>query len=274
MNKLQTLILMLLPIMAMLTGCEDKNEPEDKISISLEQLVGIWDATDVQFNNDGKWINITNKSNLAMEIWFYDDNMFYGHGALGTGRGAYTLEGNTIKTYVGGQLYATYVVKWLLDDVAELSMTMDKQSMLIRVKKSKISLYPNDLSLVLYVGNGYGAWESEKMEGNHYIKQNLWFDEYNAHWYISDYTLDANGGWVITFNGEKFRTSSPNEQNTRFDYTYDGKVLILRDDYKHETEWGALVNGNTLTLSNGGQTTLFTKVKYADSKSSPISKKQ
>lgn len=27
MNKLQTLILMLLPIMAMLTGCEDKNEP-------------------------------------------------------------------------------------------------------------------------------------------------------------------------------------------------------------------------------------------------------
>lgn len=38
MNKLQTLILMLLPIMAMLTGCEDKNEPEDKSS----QLIGTW----------------------------------------------------------------------------------------------------------------------------------------------------------------------------------------------------------------------------------------
>ena len=60
---------------------------------------------------------------------------YYGRGALGNGGGTYTISGKTIKTYVDGELYGTYVVKTLSGNHAELSLSMDDSTMEIRATK-------------------------------------------------------------------------------------------------------------------------------------------
>ena len=125
-------MLLFATIIISMTSCsDDKNEPDAGIK---ENIIGTWDATEVKFS-DGDWFDITNQPTLAMSITFNSDGSYYGRGALGNGSGTYTISGKTIKTYVGGELYGTYVVKSLAGNHAELSLSMDGSTMEIRATK-------------------------------------------------------------------------------------------------------------------------------------------
>lgn len=276
MKKLFSLML-LLATMLTFTACNSDDEPEN--GISEDQLIGLWDATAVQFNNDGKWIDITSRPDLALSIKFYEDGSYYGTGALGDGEGTYTLSGNTIKTYIDGELYGTYVVNSLAGDNAELTLTMDGETMGIKAKKSKLNLSPNDPSIIIAKVDGdnisYGDWENETLEGDHFVQQWLTFGLYNdLRWQIRDYTINEKGPYVVTINGKEVRATQ-NSSSTQFlTFSFDGKTLVTRDDNITQTSYGkiyptyeekiysASVVGDKLTISDNSKTTVYTKKIY------------
>lgn len=266
MKKIFSLML-LLATMISLTACGSDNEPS--VSISKDQLVGIWDATAVQFNNDGKWIDITNRPDLALSIYFYEDGEYYGAGALGYGDGTYTLSGNIIRTYIDGELYATYVIDSLTGDIAELSITIGKESMLVRAKKSKISLKPSDPSIVVSKpsstgGTRFGGWRSEVLSGDHYVIQSLCFNDIasDLQWVITDYTINENGIWRVEIDGVSYRATLNSQTITNYLYSFDGKTLVVRDSKTNkEDTYTATITGNKLLLSNGKVVTTFDRIE-------------
>lgn len=131
MKKVFSLMLLLATLMVSFTACsDDKDEPDDIKS----KIIGTWDATSVKLS-DSDWIDISNHPSMSLSITFNSDGSYYGRGALGNGRGTYTVSGKTIKTYVDGELYGTYYVKSLDGKNAELTLTMGSSSMEIRAVK-------------------------------------------------------------------------------------------------------------------------------------------
>ncbi len=131
MKKLLNILLLCAAFGFVFTSCS-KDDDSETIK---EQIIGTWDATEVQFDNDGKWIDITNRPSAAISITFERDGSYYSKGALGNGNGTYTVNGKTIKTYIDGDLIGTYVIKYISDSNAELSLTMGGETMDIRAKK-------------------------------------------------------------------------------------------------------------------------------------------
>lgn len=276
MKKVFSLML-LIATMLTFTACSNDDEPEN--SITKDQLIGLWDATAVQFNKDGKWIDITSRPDLALSITFYEDGSYYGEGALGNGMGTYTFSGNTIKTYIDGELYGAYVVKSLVGDNAELSLTMDDGTMDIKAKKSKFNLSPNDPSIIIAKEEGdfisYGSWKNETLEGDHFVQQWLTFGYYNdLTWRIDDYTINEKGLYVVTINGNEVRAAQNSQTIKHLTFSFDGKTLVTRDDNILQTDYGkiypsyeekvysASVDGDKLTISDNSKTTVYTKKIY------------
>lgn len=276
MRKVFSLML-LLATMLTFTACSSDNEPENGISKS--QLIGLWDATAVQFNNDGKWIDITSRPDLALSITFYENGAYYGAGALGDGEGTYTLNGNTIKTYVDGELYGSYVVNSLIGDEAELTLTMDGETMGIKAKKSKLNLSPNDPSIVIAKEDGdyiyYGDWVNETLEGTHFVQQWLTFGYDNdLKWHTRDYTIDEKGLYVVTIDGKDVRATQNGVYTKYLTFSFDGKTLVTRDDIVTQTNYGVIypsyeekvysasVDGDRLTISDSSKATVYTKKIY------------
>lgn len=268
MKKVFSLML-LLATMLTFTACSSDDEPEN--SISKDQLIGLWDATAVQFNKDGKWIDITSRPDLALSISFYEDGSYYGAGALGDGEGTYTLSGNTIKTYVDGELYGTYTVNSLVNDKAELTLTMDGETMGIKAKKSKISFAPNDLSIVAYNGDPTGnkIWEYNRFEGDKLYQKTIQITEWvymprSGIYTIIDDQVDKLDMFclIIEVDGKKYRALLDSQSSDEdYRYSFDGKTLVLRSyDTKSEVVYSASVSGNKLTISDGKNTEIYTKV--------------
>lgn len=122
--------MLLLATVFAFSACSSDDEPDTGIK---ENIIGTWDATSVKVDNE--WFDITNYPSLAMSITFDSDGSYYGRGALGNGGGTYSISGKTIKTYIDGELYGTYVVKNISSKNAELSLTIDGETMDIRAKK-------------------------------------------------------------------------------------------------------------------------------------------
>lgn len=132
MKKLFSIALLLATLLIAIPACSgDKDEPDGGIK---KDMIGTWDATAVKFS-DSEWLDITNYPSMALSITFKSDDTFYGRGALGNGGGTYTVSGKTIKTYVDGELYATYLVKKVSGNYSELTITMGNSSMDIKATK-------------------------------------------------------------------------------------------------------------------------------------------
>ena len=88
---------------------------------------------------DGEWIDPTSNwlyEDLKFSITFYEDGKYYGKGFFGTGNGTYKTKGNTITTYVDGEIYLTYEVKSLNTTNAEVTMFDNSgDSMQLRLRK-------------------------------------------------------------------------------------------------------------------------------------------
>ncbi len=130
--KKQTLSLLLfLATCVFLTSCS-----KDDFNYPMETLYGTWDGTAVYVN--GHWIDITDSyyKSFQFSITFYSDGEYYGRGFFGNGSGTYKATGNTITTYVNGEIYLTYEIKSLTNNKAELTMfDRSGDSMPIRVSK-------------------------------------------------------------------------------------------------------------------------------------------
>jgi hypothetical protein len=63
------------------------------------------------------------------------DGTYYGSGYFGTGSGTWSIKGNTVNTYVGGKLYASYEIISVTSTTSELKMSMDGDAIWIKCKK-------------------------------------------------------------------------------------------------------------------------------------------
>ena len=131
MKKLFSLML-LLATMLTFTACgsDDKNE----ISPYASQIIGEWVLESVYHEESG-WVAISDILAKKTSIIFFSDGRYYGEGALGTGYGTYTLDDNIIRTYVDRNLYATYTIRSLVNNVAEMYIDIDGEHGLIRAIK-------------------------------------------------------------------------------------------------------------------------------------------
>lgn len=112
-----------------------KDEDESNSEIK-ENIIGTWEGTAALI--DGTWIDITQypySSRLGFSATFYNDGTYYGKGAFGTGSGTYKIKGNTIETYVGGELYLKYNVKTMTSTTAELTIIERTSTLDVRVRK-------------------------------------------------------------------------------------------------------------------------------------------
>lgn len=133
MKKVFALMLLLATTVCFYSCSEDDEESNE---IPLSALIGTWKGVAVKVEND--WIDITEypySSKLGFSATFNIDGSYYGRGALGNGHGTYSLDGNRIKTYVGGELYLTYYIKSWTYTTAELTITDDSGSIDARVIK-------------------------------------------------------------------------------------------------------------------------------------------
>lgn len=103
------------------TSCSD--DDDNKSGISTSDVVGTWVTTSFQADN-GTWVDLSNPlySKLKAYASFNSDGTYKGWGSLGTGTGTWKLKGNTLTTYVEGEVYITY--KNIVLDGNKMSGTM------------------------------------------------------------------------------------------------------------------------------------------------------
>ena len=95
-------------------------------------IVGTWKITEVKTSQSGSYIDWPFKTTYAT---FKSDGTYYGSGYFGNGSGTWSIKGNTVNTYVGGELYASYEIISVTSTTSELKMSMDGESIWIKCKK-------------------------------------------------------------------------------------------------------------------------------------------
>ena len=127
-------VLLMFAVLAMvLSGCS--SDDDDNFNYPMSSLHGTWKGTSVKVK--GNWVDITKfpYTEFGFSISFYQDGTYYGKGYFGDGDGTYKTKKNIIYTYIDGEEYARYDIKSLSGNKAELTMTMDGESMDVKVEK-------------------------------------------------------------------------------------------------------------------------------------------
>ena len=95
-------------------------------------IVGTWKVTEVKTSQSGSYMDWPFKTTYAS---FKSDGTYYGSGYFGTGSGTWSIKGNTVNTYVGGELYASYEIISVTSTTSELKMSMGSDAIWIKCKK-------------------------------------------------------------------------------------------------------------------------------------------
>lgn len=133
-TKFLMVILAVMTAVFSFSSCS-KEKKDNKFNYSLDTLCGTWEGIAVKTDNE--WIDITSPiyEQFNFSITFYSNGTYYGKGYFGNGSGTYKAFGNTIETYVGGEVYFTYHVNSMTGSEAELTMSRKGSSIEIRVRK-------------------------------------------------------------------------------------------------------------------------------------------
>lgn len=122
-------LMLLCAMMVGFVSCE-----KDDGGFAVSQIVGTWEAT--QCKIDGEWISLPSDGELSIKMSFYEDGRYYGDSDIfGTGWGTYSLSGDTIRTYIDGELLYTYYIKSLTDTTAEVTMSNGSSSIDFKLAK-------------------------------------------------------------------------------------------------------------------------------------------
>ena len=124
------LFLLLTIVVATFAFVSCSNDADDNQYESA--IVGTWKITDVKTSQSGTYISWPFKTTYAS---FKSDGTYYGSGYFGTGSGTWSVKGNTVNAYVGGELYASYEIISVTSTTSELKMSMDGESIWIKCKK-------------------------------------------------------------------------------------------------------------------------------------------
>lgn len=102
-----------------------------------EKMIGTWDGVAVKLSSG--WVDITSSyySDYQFSITFHDDGTYYGTGYFGTGSGTYTVDDNTIVTYVNGNEYYRYDIYSVTGNEAHLKMYSNRSSSSLEIKARK-----------------------------------------------------------------------------------------------------------------------------------------
>ena len=107
------------------------DDDDDDFNYPKESLYGTWKMSEVKMSESGSYISWPMKATTAT---FNSDGTYSGSGYFGNGSGTYTAKGNTITTYVSGQVYIVYTVLSLNGSSAELKMTMPGSDEILWIK--------------------------------------------------------------------------------------------------------------------------------------------
>ena len=124
------LFLLLTLVVATFVFVSSSNDDDDNQYESA--IVGTWKITEVKTSQSGTYISWPFKTTYAS---FKSDGTYYGSGYFGNGSGTWSIKGNTVNTYVAGDLYASYEIISVTSTTSELKMSMDGESIWIKCKK-------------------------------------------------------------------------------------------------------------------------------------------
>ena len=127
MKKHLFLLLALVVTSFAFVSCSDDDDNQFNSSI-----IGTWKVTEVKTSQSGSYIAWPFKATYAS---FKSDGTYYGSGYFGNGSGTWSIKGNTVDTYVGGELYASYEIISVTPTTAELKMSMGGDAIWIKCKK-------------------------------------------------------------------------------------------------------------------------------------------
>jgi len=111
------------------------SDDDDDFNYSKEVLYGTWKMSEVKMSESGSYLKWPFKTTTAT---FKSDGTYSGSGYFGNGSGTYTAKGNTITTFVSGNVYMVYTVISLTGSTAELKMTLPNSTETLWVKCVKM----------------------------------------------------------------------------------------------------------------------------------------
>ena len=127
MKKYLFLLLTLVVTSFAFVSCSDDDDNQYNSAI-----VGTWKITEVKTSQSGSYIGWPFETTYAS---FKSDGTYYGSGYFGTGSGKWSIKGNTINTYVGGELYVSYEIISVTSTTSELKMSVGGHAIWIKCKK-------------------------------------------------------------------------------------------------------------------------------------------
>ena len=127
MKKYLFLLLTLVVTSFAFVSCSDDDDNQYNSAI-----VGTWKITAVKTSQSGSYIGWPFETTYAS---FKSDGTYYGSGYFGTGSGKWSIKGNTINTYVGGELYVSYEIISVTSTTSELRMSVGGHAIWIKCKK-------------------------------------------------------------------------------------------------------------------------------------------
>ncbi len=192
----------LLATMIMLVGASfvscSSDDDDDKYGFTKADVVGTWETTAVQLQG-GTWIDLTSYLYHDKRAYakFNSDGTYRGWGSLGNGSGTWELKGNTLTTYVDGQIYITYTNIVLNGD--EMSGTMTDKSASMNFKARKHD-YQEEVKVDAHKAIE-GTWQLLKVV-DFPLPINVYFisnDNYII--FNSNKTVDTKGDFSVVING-------------------------------------------------------------------------
>ena len=117
MKKYLFLLLTFVVTSLAFVSCSDDDDDNQYNSA----IVGTWKITEVKTSQSVSYMDWPFKTTYAS---FKSDGTYYGSGNFGTGSGTWSIKGNTVNTYVGGELYASYEIISVTSTTSELKMSM------------------------------------------------------------------------------------------------------------------------------------------------------
>lgn len=131
-------ILLLASIFALslttLTSCssDDDSSIENVNSQYKDAIIGTWKMTEV---NGVKVENLNLPQIKNTTITFEKNGNYSGKGYFGDGSGTYTLSGNIVKTYIDKELYWTYTIESIENNIVTATVSDETGTLKIKAKK-------------------------------------------------------------------------------------------------------------------------------------------
>lgn len=135
MKKYLLNIMTIIMVAVMSAGFVSCSDDEDEVGIPLESLYGTWNISEIKVLESTPYYP---REFAKTSATFNSDGTYQGKGVYGNGSGTYTVNGNTITTYVDDEVYIVYTLISLKDDVAELKLDTGETVLWIKcVKENK-----------------------------------------------------------------------------------------------------------------------------------------